>query len=59
MNDEEFARQLLLDEKVFVVYGSGFGPLGTNHVRLVFLPPVDVLEEAFTRIERFMRKISS
>ncbi|MCC6003406.1 MAG: aminotransferase class I/II-fold pyridoxal phosphate-dependent enzyme [Thermofilum sp.] len=58
MSDEEFARRLLLEEKVFLVYGSGFGPLGANHVRLVFLPPIDVLEEAFTRIEKFVRKIS-
>jgi aspartate/methionine/tyrosine aminotransferase len=58
MSDEEFARRLLLEEKVFLVYGSGFGLLGANHVRLVFLPPIDVLEEAFTRIENFVRKIS-
>ncbi|UNQ73997.1 aminotransferase class I/II-fold pyridoxal phosphate-dependent enzyme [Infirmifilum sp. NZ] len=57
MSDEEFARRLLLEEKVFVVYGSGFGPVGAGHVRLVFLPPLEVLEEAFNRIERFMRRI--
>lgn len=56
MGDEEFARRLLLEEKVFVVYGSGFGSLGASHVRLVYLPPINVLEEAFARIERFMRR---
>ncbi|QOJ78586.1 aminotransferase class I/II-fold pyridoxal phosphate-dependent enzyme [Infirmifilum lucidum] len=56
MGDEEFARRLLVEEKVFVVYGSGFGPSGTNHVRLVYLPPIEVLEEAFNRIERFVRR---
>lgn len=59
INDEEFARRLLLEEKVFVVYGSGFGPLGSNHIRLVYLPPLDVLEEAFQRIERFLKKHGS
>lgn len=56
INDEDFTRELLIEEKVFVVYGSGFGELGRNHVRLVFLPPLDILEEAFERIERFMKK---
>ncbi|MEM3647361.1 MAG: aminotransferase class I/II-fold pyridoxal phosphate-dependent enzyme [Thermofilum sp.] len=58
LSDEEFARRLLLEEKVFVVYGSGFGPLGSDHMRIVYLPPIEVLEEAFTRIERFARKHS-
>ncbi|MEM0087477.1 MAG: aminotransferase class I/II-fold pyridoxal phosphate-dependent enzyme [Thermofilum sp.] len=58
LSDEEFARRLLLEEKVFVVYGSGFGPLGSDHMRIVYLPPIEVLEEAFTRIERFVRKHS-
>ncbi len=56
MNDEEFAKRLLVEEKVFVVYGSGFGPSGANHIRLVYLPPIEVLEEAFNRIERFVRR---
>ncbi len=56
MSDEEFAKELLVQEKVFVVYGSGFGEKGRNHVRLVFLPPIELLDEAFKRIERFMRK---
>ncbi|MEM4810450.1 MAG: OAM dimerization domain-containing protein, partial [Thermofilum sp.] len=46
------------DFTFFVVYGSGFGPLGSDHMRIVYLPPIEVLEEAFTRIERFVRKHS-
>lgn len=57
MDDEEFARRLLLEEKVFVVYGSGFGPLGSGHMRIVFLPPIEVLEEAFRRIDRFIGRL--
>lgn len=56
ISDEEFARSLLIEEKVFVVYGSGFGPHGSGHVRLVILPPLNILEEAFERIERFMKR---
>lgn len=59
IGDEEFTRRLLLEEKVFVVYGSGFGPNGKNHIRLVFLPPVEVIEEALERIERFIKRIKS
>lgn len=58
LDDEEFAKRLLLEEKVFVVYGSGFGPLGSKHMRIVYLPPIEVLEESFTRIERFMKRYS-
>ena len=58
MGDEEFTRRLLLEEKVFVVYGSGFGPSGKGHIRLVFLPPREVIEEALERIERFIGRIA-
>ena len=58
-NDKEFALKLLYEEKVLVVHGSGFGAGGENHFSSIFLPPVDVLEEAFNRIERFCRKYLS
>ena len=47
---------LLHQEHVLLVHGSGFSPIhGSGHFRIVALPPEDVLNEAFDRIDRFMR----
>jgi alanine-synthesizing transaminase len=55
--DMEFAVNLLKETGVLLVHGSGFDPVyGAGHVRGVFLPPIETLEEAFTEIERFMKK---
>jgi len=55
--DMEFAVELLKETGVLVVHGSGFDPVyGAGHVRIVFLPPIETLEQAFNEIERFMKK---
>ncbi len=55
-NDKEFVLSLLNEEKVLLVHGSGFSKeRGTGHVRLVHLADPDTLNEAFDRIERFLR----
>jgi alanine-synthesizing transaminase len=57
VNDEEFVKTLIRETGVVVVHGSGFGALPkTPHFRLVFLPPEDVLNEAYDRIEGFMKR---
>ena len=40
-DDEQFALDLLLEEKVLVVQGSGFNWPYTDHFRVVFLPNSD------------------
>ncbi len=56
-NDKEFVLSLLHEEKVLLVHGSGFSPQrGKGHVRLVYLAELDVLEDAFSRIERFLTR---
>ncbi len=56
-NDKEFVLQLLHEEHVLVVHGSGFSPeLGKGHFRIVYLPNLDILNEAFDRIERFLSR---
>jgi aspartate/methionine/tyrosine aminotransferase len=56
-NDKEFVLDLLHDQHVLVVHGSGFCKVyGKNHFRAVILPPMDVLEEAFNNMEEFMKK---
>ena len=54
-NDKEFVLQLLHEEHVLLVHGSGFSKdKGKGHVRLVFLPDVQTLHTAFDRIDSFL-----
>lgn len=55
-NDKEFVLDVLHEAHVLFVHGSGFGEAGEWHFRIVFLPPVEILEEAMNRFEEFMRK---
>ncbi|KAA0875717.1 pyridoxal phosphate-dependent aminotransferase [Nitrincola tapanii] len=54
-NDERFALDLLQQQKVLVVQGTGFNMMDTQHFRLVFLPATDMLAEAIDRIATFLR----
>ena len=53
-DDQQFAYELLADEKVLVVQGTGFNWPTPDHFRLVFLPNTDDLTDALGRIERFL-----
>ena len=53
-DDQEFVLELLEEEKVLVVQGSGFNWPHPDHLRLVFLPNSDDLTEAIGRIARFL-----
>ncbi len=53
-NDQDFICELLQEEKVLLVQGSGFNWPHPDHFRLVFLPHEDLLREAITRVERFL-----
>ncbi|MDC3290881.1 aminotransferase class I/II-fold pyridoxal phosphate-dependent enzyme [Euryarchaeota archaeon] len=54
-DDKQFVLELLHQEKVLMVHGSGFSPeFGKGFVRMVYLPGIEVLEDAFDRIERFL-----
>ena len=53
-DDQQFAYELLAEQKVLIVQGTGFNWGAHDHFRLVFLPNVDDLTEAITRIERFL-----
>jgi len=53
-DDQQFAYELLAEEKVLIVQGTGFNWIAPDHFRLVFLPNVDDLTIAVGRIERFL-----
>jgi aspartate/methionine/tyrosine aminotransferase len=55
--DMDFVLDLLKETGVLFVHGSGFDPVyGAGHVRGVVLPPLETLEQAFDKMERFMKK---
>ena len=54
-NDMVFVRDLLENTGLVFVHGSGFGSTyGSRHFRGVFLPPIDVLDKAFDKLDSFM-----
>ncbi|OIQ99466.1 glutamate-pyruvate aminotransferase AlaA [mine drainage metagenome] len=53
-DDQKFILELLEQEKVLIVQGSGFNWPHTDHFRVVFLPNSDDLTEAIGRIARFL-----
>lgn len=56
-NDKDFVLQLLHEEHVLVVHGSGFSPqLGAGHIRIVYLADEATLNTAFDRIDSFMQR---
>lgn len=57
-NDEDFVFQLLNDQKVLLVAGTGFNYITPDHFRIVFLPTVDELTTAMNRIETFLHNTS-
>ena len=54
MSSEIFAQELLKEEKVAVVPGDAFGPSGAGYVRCAYATSLDKIEEAVTRITRFI-----
>ena len=57
-DDERFAFDLLSEEKLLVVHGTGFNWPTHDHFRIVFLPRVEDLEDAVGRLEKFLSTYS-
>lgn len=56
LSSEDFAQQLLREEKVAVVPGNAFGERGEGYVRCSYAASVDDLTEAFKRINNFVKR---
>ena len=56
VNDQQFILDLLEQERLLVVQGSGFNWPHPDHIRIVFLPHEEVLTEAMGRIGRFLER---
>jgi alanine-synthesizing transaminase len=55
-DDQQFILELLQQEKVLLVQGSGFNWIAHDHFRVVFLPNSDDLIEAIGRISSFLER---
>jgi alanine-synthesizing transaminase len=53
-DDQQFAYELLAEQKVLIVQGTGFNWPRPDHLRIVFLPNSDDLTDAIGRIARFL-----
>jgi len=56
MTSQEFSERLLLEEKVAVVPGTAFGRCGEGYVRCCFATSLADIEEALSRMKRFVDK---
>jgi aminotransferase len=56
MTSEEFAEKLLMEEKVAVVPGPAFGQCGEGYVRCCYATSLAEIEEALSRMGRFVSK---
>jgi alanine-synthesizing transaminase len=54
IDDQDFAYELLAEERVLIVQGTGFNCPSPDHFRVVFLPNTDDLTESMGRIARFL-----
>ncbi len=53
-DDQQLVLDLLREEKLLLVQGTGFNWPSPDHLRIVFLPNVDDLRDAMNRLARFL-----
>lgn len=53
-DDEKFALDLLRDKKILLINGRGFNWAEPDHFRVVYLPRVEVLEDAMGKLKDFL-----
>lgn len=53
-DDQDFAYELLAEQRVLIVQGTGFNCPTPDHFRVVFLPNTDDLAESMGRIANFL-----
>jgi alanine-synthesizing transaminase len=58
-DDKKFVYDILQKKKILSVFGTGFGYPKPDHFRIVFLPPMEVLEESFDKLEEYAKDIKS
>lgn len=56
MTSEEFATELLKEEKVAIVPGTAFGDCGEGYLRISYAYSIEALKEALSRLAKFVEK---
>ena len=54
-NDEQFTYDLLRDKKILLISGKGFNWQQPDHFRIVYLPRIEVLDEATRKLRDFLQ----
>lgn len=54
VDDEKFALDLLRDKKILIIHGGGFNWKEPDHFRVVYLPRLEVLEDAVGKLGDFL-----
>lgn len=54
LDDEKFALDLLRDKKILLINGRGFNWAEPDHFRVVYLPRIEVLEDAMDKLGDFL-----
>lgn len=54
VDDERFALDLLREKKILIIHGGGFNWKQPDHFRVVYLPRIEVLEDASEKIAQFL-----
>jgi alanine-synthesizing transaminase len=57
-DDEKLVFDLLTQEKMLLVHGSAFNWPEPDHLRVVFLPRAEQIEDAVGRLGRFLKTYS-
>lgn len=53
-NDEQFAYDLLREKKILLIQGSGFNWKEPDHFRIVYLPRIEILQDAMGELSDFL-----
>lgn len=54
IDDEKFALDLLKEKKILIIHGRGFNWHEPDHFRVVYLPRIEVLEDAMSKLTDFL-----
>ncbi len=55
-DDLRFVLDVLHKKQILFVHGTGFGYETPDHFRVVFLPPMNTLEEAYDKLEEYVKE---
>lgn len=55
-DDKKFVLDILNKKQILTVFGTGFGYPEPDHMRMVFLPPMETLSESFDKLEEYVKE---